>query len=123
VTWVYRQSTGELFEGDRLVAKGYSGHGASLNKPADQVRANFGPIPRGDWIVASAFDSPKRGPFCLRLIPCQGTDTFGRSGFLCHGDAVGHPGEFTASEGCIVLPRAVREQVFASKDHLLRVVE
>jgi hypothetical protein len=37
-----------------------------------------------------------------------------------HGDSKEHPG--CASEGCVILPRTVREQVWSSGDHDLKVV-
>jgi len=45
------------------------------------------------------------------LTPIEGTDTFGRSGFMVHGDnqALNH----SASEGCIVAPRFIRDQIAA----------
>jgi hypothetical protein len=56
----------------------------------------------------------------LRLEPEPDTDTFGRAGFLMHGDSGAHPGE--ASEGCIIMPRNVREAVWTGGDHELEVV-
>jgi hypothetical protein len=56
----------------------------------------------------------------MALIPKEGTDTFGRSGFLIHGDSVAMPG--TASHGCIILSRDLREQISASGDNQLEVV-
>src|ERR1035438_5538324 len=40
------------------------------------------------------------------LTPESGTNTFGREGFLIHGDSVQNPG--TASHGCIILPQLGR---------------
>jgi hypothetical protein len=45
---------------------------------------------------------------------------FGRDGFLIHGDSVEHPG--TASHGCIIMSRAIREAIAQSDDHELNVV-
>jgi hypothetical protein len=45
---------------------------------------------------------------------------FGRSGFLMHGDNIRLPG--TASEGCIILPRDLREAIWNSADHTLEVI-
>ena len=60
------------------------------------------------------------GPCVLRLEPSAQTDTRGRSGFLIHGDSKTQPG--TASHGCIILPRVVREQVWQSGDRDLEVL-
>lgn len=119
--WTYQESTGELKHDGKFVFKGYSGHGEGQNNPAYQQIHNVGPIPRGTWTIQGPpFDTPTHGPYVLRLVPCSDTDTFGRSGFLMHGDKIGAPG--TASLGCIIMPRAVREQVWNSDDHYLEVV-
>ena len=71
-----------------------------------------GPIPRGKWEIGAFFDDPGgKGQVVAHLTPCDGTETFGRSGFLIHGDnsALNH----SASEGCIVAPRVIREQIAA----------
>ena len=61
------------------------------------------------------------GPFTLVLAPAPGTETHGRSAFRIHGDSIRLPG--TASHGCIILPRPVREAIWASGDRDLEVVE
>lgn len=62
-----------------------------------------GPIPRGLWAVGAA--RKWRGmPFVYDLTPHEGTETFGRTEFLIHGDnAIGD-----ASTGCIILDRPHR---------------
>jgi len=45
---------------------------------------------------------------------------FGRSNFLIHGDSVVHPG--TASEGCIIAARYIREDIAKSPVKVLAVV-
>lgn len=57
----------------------------------------------------------KHGPCALRWSPASGTDRFGRSGFLKHGDAKESP-------GCVITPRPVREQLSNSGDTELEVV-
>lgn len=103
---------------------GYSGMdiptAMGKNNPAMQDVPDVGPIPEGLWKIGSAFDSQIHGPVCMRLTPAHGTDTFGRSGFLIHGDSFEHPGE--ASEGCIVLGRMLRLAIVGSGDDLLQVV-
>jgi hypothetical protein len=45
---------------------------------------------------------------------------FGRSDFYIHGD---NPAlNYTASEGCIILARPIREQIAASGDNDLQVL-
>src|SRR5258708_6996311 len=106
--WIYVQRTGNLYDKHgELTGTGYSGHDVGKNNPADQGTANLGPVPQGDYYIGGPFDSPTHGPYCLRLTPAPTTNTLGRSGFLMHGDSIKHPG--MASEGCIIMPRPVRE--------------
>ena len=69
-----------------------------------------GPIPRGAWRIEPFRDDPGgKGPVVAHLTPIEGTETFGRAGFMIHGDnsALNH----SASEGCIVAPRFIRDQI------------
>jgi hypothetical protein len=119
--WTYRQTTGELLHNSTLVARGYSGHEEGYNNSSLQRVRCVGPIPQGEWTFQGPpFDSQSHGPFVLHIVPKADTNTFGRSGFLLHGDSVSHPG--LASEGCIIMPRPVREQVWNSGDRDLEVV-
>jgi len=115
--WRYEQSTGKLWQ---LAGKGYSGREEAKNQPDLDSLKDRGPIPKGTWTVGPPFDGGTHGPFCLRLIPDHDTVTHGRDGFLVHGDSIRAPG--TASHGCVILPRAVREEVWNSGDHELEVV-
>lgn len=118
--WTYEQASGRLSRDGAEVARGYSGHGEGKNNPALEPVANVGPIPRGRYKLGPRFDSQSHGPVCMRLEACQGTETFGRDGFLIHGDSKRAPG--TASHGCIILPRLIREAIAKSGDELLEVV-
>lgn len=119
--WTYAQRSGELEQDGQPVANGYSGCGDGKNNPEMQQVHNVGPIPRGDWtIVGPPFNTTEHGPYVLKLTPAADTSTFGRSGFLMHGDSKEAPG--TASQGCVILPRSVREQVWESGDSDLKVV-
>jgi len=119
--WTYSQKTGELQHDGEHVADGYSGAGPGKNNPEMQSVANTGPIPRGDWTISGPPANTKdHGPYVLRVEPAANTETFGRSGFLMHGDSKESPG--CASEGCVILPRAVREEVWNSGDRDLEVV-
>jgi hypothetical protein len=120
--WIYDQSSGILSREGRVIAKGYSGRGDAKNNPALQHLRATGPIPRGDWrITILQRHHPNLGPYVLHLEPESGTDTKGRSAFRIHGDSIKAPG--TASHGCIILPRAIREQIWQSGDRALKVVE
>ena len=119
--WTYAQQTGALLQNGNPVATGYSGFDDGKNNPAMQAVANAGPIPQGEWtIVGPPANTPDHGPFVLRLQPAPGTNTFGRSGFLMHGDSIESPG--CASHGCVIMPRTVREMVWSSGDTELEVV-
>lgn len=119
MTWVYSQSTGELRRDGILIGVGYSGHGDGLNDPADQQVRNVGPIPQGMYTIGPAFTHPAAGPVTMRLTPGPKTETFGRDGFLIHGDSASQ--DHSASRGCIIMPRVVRAAVSASKDTALKV--
>ena len=108
------------------VGLGYSGRGAGLNNPAEQEAACVGPIPQGEWTIGRFFDDPStkanphgKGLIVAHLVPAAGTETFGRRGFMVHGDNAA--GDHTASEGCIILPRVLREMLLASSDRTLTV--
>lgn len=118
--WIYRQSTGELLYGGAVLGEGYSGFGVARNDPESQALAGLGPIPQGIWTMGPLSTSPAHGPLAITLQPDIGTETFGRTGFLCHGDSLEHPGG--ASHGCIIMPRIVREQLIASPYKQIQVV-
>jgi hypothetical protein len=119
--WLYNQSNGQLSHDGQLVAVGYSGFGPWKNYPDGAHLANLGPIPCGVWDMGLVIDStPLHGPFVIPLLPAEGTDTFGRSGFLIHGESLHDPGQ--ASHGCVILPRWVRVQMGQSEDKQLEVV-
>ena len=109
--FVYEQLTGKLFRDGRWLATGYSGHGNGKNNPRLQSVHDVGPIPCGFYTIGYVGNTPTHGPFVLSLTPEKENEMFGRSGFLIHGDSIEHPGE--ASEGCIIMPRPIRELVWA----------
>lgn len=121
--WYYSQSTGKLThvngQGKVDYAKtgGYAGAGKGKNNPAMQHVRNIGPIPQGNYTVGTPYNSKKTGPFSLPLKPAKSNNMFGRDAFLMHGDNRTR----TASEGCIIFPRDVREAVDKSDDKCLEV--
>lgn len=126
MTWTWDQSAGELRHNGELVARGYSGRGAGINNPAMEAVRSVGPIPRGRWRIRSPYNSPRVGPYVL---PVWATDDGAfddvhgrtrRSAFRIHGD--NRAGNRTASHGCIILPRAIRERIWKSGDRDLEVV-
>ena len=119
MTWTYDQASGVLSDGAGPVATGYSGHAAGRNNPDMESVANVGPIPRGQYTIGEPYDTTTHGPFVMRLTPVAGNDCCGRSGMLIHGD---NAATHDASQGCIILTRAVREQVWESDDRNLTVL-
>lgn len=119
--WKYDQSSGELTRDGKFVARGYSGHQLGKNNPGLEGKVAVGPIPRGMWKFGAPVNRPQTiGPFAMPLTPV-GHNALGRSGFFCHGDSARAPG--TASHGCLILARNVREAIWASGDRDLEVVE
>jgi len=119
--WIYQQSTGKILDPKGLVLGfGYSGKGKYKNDPESQALANLGPIPEGYYIIGEPHDTLTHGPFVLPLTPDPQNKMFGRSGFLIHGDSVVMPG--TASEGCIIAARYLREDIASSVIKLLTVI-
>jgi len=123
--WTYEQRTGVLRHNGESLGTGYSGmdcppDGMGKNNPMLQDVQDVGPIPQGNWSIGPVFDSEEFGPIVMRLTAKEGTDAFGRAGFLIHGDSIQHPG--MASHGCIVLGRSLRILIAHSGDTELQVV-
>ena len=120
--WEWRIEEGEMWQIDarpHLAGTGYSGSGEGKNNPALTRVRDVGPIPVGAYTIDSPRDTPLHGPYVLPLIPSATNEMYGRSGFLIHGDSIEHPG--TASQGCIILPRSIRESIGQSGAHELQV--
>ena len=126
--WLYQQSTGQLSYQPpdsagggppQPIATGYSGNGLGLNNPDRQNERDVGPIPRGTYSIGQQYNNPRTGPATMNLDPTLGTDTLGRNAFRIHGD--NSRGDQSASHGCIVLPRNIRDQINNSGDTALRV--
>jgi hypothetical protein len=111
--WTYSQSTGQ-FSRNGVVATGYSGAPTARNNPDMQGVHNVGPIPQGRYTIGVPHNTATHGPHVMSLTPNAGTNTFGRAGFLIHGDSVRAPG--TASQGCIIMDAATRQKISASGD-------
>lgn len=117
--WTYKQSTGELSLDGKVVGCGYSGHENGVNNPALEADPGIGPIPRGHWTIGPAHSSPHTGPLTMNLDPV-GFDPHGRSLFRLHGD--NSADNESASRGCIIMDRVIREKVAESADRTLEVV-
>lgn len=119
--WIYQQATGKILDPKGIVVGfGYSGKGKYKNDPEAQALHDQGPIPEGYYTIDTPRDTVTHGPFVIPLLPFEQNKMFGRAGFLIHGDSVVHPG--TASLGCIVAARYIREDIAKSPIKLLTVV-
>lgn len=117
----YDQKSGELRDDNgKLIGIGYAGHGLGKNNPEMEDVKNVGPLPKGAYIILSPHDSGNTGPFTMSLMPDPSNKMYGRGGFAIHGDSIKEPG--TASNGCIIMPRRVREQIWKSNDKYLEVI-
>lgn len=113
---IYHQSTGEFIvlapvddggiERVLFQALGYAGRGHGRNNPDAEDQKNIGPLPRGRYHVSLPFHHDRKGPKVFRLRQLDG-ETYGRSGFLIHGDNT----KGDASEGCIILDRNARTRL------------
>lgn len=114
--YTYSQSTGQLADSrDNAVGQpGYAGRGAGCNNPDAQNVVNTGPAPRGSYTVGTPRDDREMGRRAIPLIPTPETRaSFPRDrnpdSFYAHGDNSRRNN--TASEGCLILPRATRDQL------------
>jgi hypothetical protein len=120
--WIFEQATGDLVNPEGIVVgQGYSGRGAGVDNPADEQIPDVGPLPEGFYTISPFFDDPGgKGPIVAHLIPDVADQMFERSGFMIHGD--NREANHSASEGCIILARTLRELIAASADRRLEVV-
>lgn len=114
--YVYAQATGRLWLRDeqsqekaKSVGRGYSGHPPYVNQTEAEAMVARGPIPRGSYRLHGPFNHSRLGPVCFYMEPAKGNTMFGRSGFLIHGD--NQNGDQSGSHGCVILSRAIREQI------------
>jgi len=124
--WVYEIRSGKFYEDSGgLIAIGYSGGNKGENpgavNNASLISVPFvGPIPPGIYDINAPRDDPHTGKYTLDLVADPDNQMYGREGFRIHGD---NPRlNKSASEGCIILPRSIREQIWMSGDHTLRVL-
>lgn len=117
--WIYSQSTGSLSQDKEFLGKGYSGHREGLNNPKLEMVHDLGPIPSGVWDIGMFFDDTHLGPCVAALRPTT-QEVYGRGGFFIHGDnkSMNH----SASDGCIILARYLRQAIKASSDNQIQVI-
>ncbi|EGC36285.1 hypothetical protein DICPUDRAFT_97622 [Dictyostelium purpureum] len=120
--WTYEQSTGKLYDSsNKHVATGYSGNGTHINKADSQGVKSKGPLPRGTYTMNEPRKSDKTGAYAMDLTPSPENNMEGRDSFQIHGD--NSKGDKSASEGCIILSRDIREKMWTSNIHKLKVVD
>ena len=124
--WKFEQSTGRLFSDDgKHAATGYAGGAGgkvpeSVNNPAYEQQKGVGPLPKGKYKFGYPGNHPHLGPFAIPLIPYPENEMYNRDSFFCHGD--NFQMNESASDGCIIMPRQVREEMWNSPIHDLEVV-
>lgn len=118
--WTYSQATGELRRNGVVVGSGYSGAGTNAatgrNNPAMDGIPFQGPIPTGRYHIGNAFHHPQKGTTSMLLTPV-GHNALGRNGFMIHGNNA----QNSASQGCVILGPAIRQQISNSGDSQLTV--
>jgi|ERR1017187_5528529 hypothetical protein len=123
--WTFAIAAGLFYDPSGDVSKAYSGGNCGknpegVNNPDDEGLKNIGPLPEGMYTFGAPVEHSQLGPFAIPLIPDSSNDMYGRGDFYCHGDLAGR--YEAASEGCVILPRTVREAIAASPDRQLLVV-
>lgn len=93
------------------LGRAYAGNGPGLNNPECEAVRALGPLPRGSYRMHGPMDHPRLGPCVFYLEPLKPKEMFGRSGFFIHGDNALR--NFSASAGCIVAERVVRNRLKA----------
>lgn len=117
--WTWQISSGTMFAPTGQAYPGYSGNGPGLNNPDMCTVSDVGPLPPGTYTIGDPVDDLHVGFFALPLTPDPSNQMFKRFAFFLHGD---NPlGDFSASDGCIVLARPIREAIAASPDKTLVV--
>jgi hypothetical protein len=115
MAWTFQITSGTWLNQNNIpVGKGYAGHGDGLNNPAMCNVPDVGPLPQGRYTIGQPIQDNCVGIYALPLTPDPANQMFGRFGFYIHGDnpELNH----TASDGCIILPRAVRNDIANSGD-------
>jgi hypothetical protein len=117
----YSQPAGTLTDASgSLLGTGYSGHPPYVNVASAENLPNQGPCPRGQYTLIPIADGGHLGPCVFRLVAAPSNEMFGRSGFYIHGDdaAMDH----TASDGCLIFDRPIRETILSGGDFVLQIV-
>ncbi|MEX2245050.1 MAG: RHS repeat-associated core domain-containing protein, partial [Fimbriimonadaceae bacterium] len=130
LTWYYDQRTGQLWWDDPATAEfdpvlkgtGYAGTaGDHRNNPDSEDLEEQGPLPKGEYKISKRKTTKREGrPLdCFWIDPVAGTEMYGRTGMLIHGDN----SRGDASTGCIVLSKGLRDEIEDSDDTVLIVYD
>lgn len=123
--WLFNSNSGRLWNPQGLhAATGYAGgnegkNPEGVNNAKLQNVKSVGPLPCGLYIMQEPLPQSQLGPYAIPLKPADSNEMYGRGGFYCHGDTseLNH----SASEGCMIFPRAVREEMWNSGDRQVLV--
>ena len=123
ITWVYAIAARTLFDdAGNILAVGcdfrppYSGNDQWRDDPTAGGVVGHGPLPPGLYRIGPVYDDPHLGPHVMHLDP-EGWDGGGRTVIRCHGD--NSRGDASASDGCLILPPALRQALSSSAALLL----
>lgn len=115
----FDRKTGTMIIGG-LIARGiWSGHGDARNDVGRESEKGVGPIPAGVYNIGNMLDGGHLGPHVMALTAIEGNQ-YGRSGFYIHGDHANDT-DNSASDGCIIAPRLIRDEINKQKDRRLQV--
>jgi len=113
---IYSQSLCKVWLNSLIIGSGYSGNGDGLNNPNLEHIIGHGPIPRGMWTIKKwtgeqtyIDNGGKSLGKQVAILEPMGFNPHNRSGFRWHGDNSAM--NFTASDGCIVSPRVLRDHL------------
>lgn len=122
MNWTFSQSTGLVANPEGIaIGRGYAGKGPGMDNPAMQDVRDVGPLPQGWYTMNAPVDHPESvGAFAIPLLPDPENEMDGRSDFYIHGD--NPEGNHSASDGCIVLPYTIRQEIVDSGNNRLEVV-
>jgi hypothetical protein len=105
----FEQSTGKLWDGDKLLGVGWAGHLSGKNNPAEESVKDVGPLPKGLYTVGNPLEGTHLGPLAFPLHPDPQNQEYGRGGFFIHGASATHPE--MSSDGCIIQTKPVRDYI------------
>lgn len=120
MNWKFVIKTGHIYDplGNK-VWTGYAGGNEgkvpeAVNNPQMVAVSKTGPLPPGWYTMEEPILASHLGPFAIPLKPDAENEMHGRGGFFCHGDHTKPPAR-SASEGCIIAVRTVRNDMWTKQ--------